>query len=110
MTHTPGPWKVVIKDEVTHYPQIEDEENGHVLCRLTDLYCLPERVKANAHLMAASPDMLIALECVQALSMPYQEGLIILKSHGFDTTQRETSGTEFAAQKVAEAIAQATGG
>ena len=61
--HTQGPWRVKIPtDGSTHYPHIVDVKYEHVLCRLTDLYCLPDRLEANAQLIAAAPDLLEALE------------------------------------------------
>lgn len=74
--HTQGPWRVKIPtDGSTHYPHIVDVKYEHVLCRLTDLYCLPDRLDANAQLIAAAPELLEALESLTGMAECFADEL-----------------------------------
>lgn len=66
-THTPGPWKLIDHDE--DYIAITDEEQGFGVCKLEESASESREVmKANAHLIAAAPELLEALECVLAIA------------------------------------------
>ncbi len=92
MSHTPGPWKV--HDEGHSYPwEIFPMEGGTLIARVskeanTDI--TPEIAAANAHLIAAAPDLLEALKS-------------ILRS------AEDIQGASFIAMEASDAIAKAEG-
>ena len=68
--YTPGPW--VIRTAATYRSQIEAitaKGKGDVVARISTPRGGPEASDANAHLIAAAPDMLEALtECLEAFA------------------------------------------
>ena len=65
--HTPGPW--VIRTAATYRSQVEaidPKGRADVVARITAPRKGAEASDANAHLIAAAPDMLEALEAVEA--------------------------------------------
>lgn len=67
--HTPGPWSLVgTKNEtligigLKQKPKGEIQSNGRVIARVPNLKLYTDEQESNAHLIAASPDMLEALE------------------------------------------------
>lgn len=70
MTHTPGPWKVAenlfgntVSYEVYANVETKSGKGGYTrICQIT-----PRDQKANAHLIAAAPDMLEALESMLSI-------------------------------------------
>jgi hypothetical protein len=73
--HTPGPWKVIGEGQAIEIRH----DAGEILlgCKIYDLICMlphhPDkkyhaRYAANAHLIAAAPDLLAALERIVAIS------------------------------------------
>lgn len=59
--HTPGPWKVVLKDTPYDHPIMDGQ--GNIIARVSSGY--PES-SADANLIAAAPELLAALEAVVA--------------------------------------------
>ena len=59
--HTPGPWdfdSFALREEIR-------AENNPLIAIVCSVHCdSPEQTKANAHLIAAAPDLLFALEKV----------------------------------------------
>lgn len=63
MKHTPGPWRVVVDDsasQVTGFPCIEAD--NYQVVGTEGMYDDIETDFANAHLIAAAPDLLEALK------------------------------------------------
>jgi len=77
ISHTPGPWRAYISEHNTI--EIEDKNQDIIISWAGFDSChkiIPER-KANAHLIAAAPEMLEALtECRDVLSKLAQTGKI----------------------------------
>ena len=61
MKHTPGPWLVYDK-EIVDGIWIDCDHDEHILniCKIEG--CAPDLMRANAHLIAAAPDLLAACE------------------------------------------------
>ena len=56
--HTPGPWRLQLKDKFTDHPfVVRGEQGGFCVLGLSD-----EAEKADARLIAAAPDLLEALK------------------------------------------------
>ena len=75
MKHTPGPWELTTANADTYkslnYGVKGPEINGSLdftICDMCDDGYDDETQKANAHLIAAAPDLLEALENIVALS------------------------------------------
>ncbi len=79
--HTPGPWRVDDEfsrahhryDEGTRVVCAGDESIGicYPVCETTRGWVDEETSPANARLIAAAPDMLIALQTLQGVELPY---------------------------------------
>lgn len=67
--HTPGPWKLIPADGITFkWPAIQrGEEGGFVVKGRSDL-----QAKADAHLIAAAPDMLECLKLIMGNSTNFR--------------------------------------
>lgn len=63
-THTPGPWTVTGKDSFQDWQIQAGQESGYAMICTTLPYV--DNPEANARLIAASPDLLAALEAHQA--------------------------------------------
>jgi hypothetical protein len=59
MKHTPGPWTIK-QGKVSQVLSVQDEVGTHIAGTGYDVYDYEQRV-ANAHLIAAAPDLLVAL-------------------------------------------------
>jgi len=70
--HTPGPW------EASQYSQWAiSSDNGHIakVYGADGTHQTPEQARANAHLIAAAPELLAALEAAKAyMEDPYPDG------------------------------------
>jgi hypothetical protein len=70
--HTPGPWKIALRDAETWIPKgtgIFSAEH-----QVASLLVVGEETMANAHLIAASPDLLKALkEAINVLESRFPE-------------------------------------
>ena len=69
MTHTPGPWKAVASyegDGTFYFKVFETPPTGDaaVICTAQELHLSQEEMAANAHLIAAAPELLGILEYV----------------------------------------------
>jgi len=74
MTHTKGPWTVdykSVKDGLSIYAA---HDNGHLVAILHHQYSKAQ--EANAHLIAAAPNMLKALKRCEAYMVDYIDHLI----------------------------------
>lgn len=96
MEHTPGPWKVVGQYRAHHQDEVRlriDGPKGYIA--LTEPYNGSNKeIVANAHLIAAAPDLLEA--AVHLLSLNHTQGV----------TQEQY---ELAEQELDSAIAKAEG-
>lgn len=112
--HTPGPWKVV---SITTGCVGRDIDGFYMVASAypNGLYH-PEMV-ANAHLIAAAPELLGALECSRAMDLLNCEGtseamrlfaLEVLEKHGYDQKGPITY-QQFVCEKTDAAIAKARG-
>jgi hypothetical protein len=65
-THTPGPWRITLKTDTTHYIESEHFKIGQAYNKVENgiaaEYVLAKEAEANARLIAAAPEMLEALE------------------------------------------------
>ena len=61
--HTPGPWKA----EIAEYPSIYAPDLHNAWIAFTARVRSPEERQANAHLLAAAPDMAEALQAAMDL-------------------------------------------
>ena len=59
MKHTPGPWKVIILDNQTYINPNRRSDEYALIARIHG-NANPDLQKANAHLIAAAPDLLEA--------------------------------------------------
>ncbi len=107
MTHTPGPWKVFVNDsggEWTGWPMSINAPSVHEDCVVVRTggqypYAWDYRVSqaeavANAHLIAAAPDMLEALEEVVAITenlpvCPFCGAVRVVQKHRPDCLSHE---------------------
>ena len=72
MDHTPGPWKVALGNPMT---VIRDVEYGGGYIGSTSAWWYdPEAAEANARLIAAAPELLEALEGIQAALSAWLNG------------------------------------
>ena len=94
--HTPGPWRVF--DGFTDLEIVSDRATAHETESIVQFKGQPN-AKANARLMAASPDMLAALHVAQ----DQLEQFMASDKEGRDTDLRQALGD------VREAIAKAIG-
>lgn len=62
--HTPGPWRV--EELYDDFVITVGPPTGSLIAEVDPLHEIPSHAKANAHLMAASPDLLEALEFIAA--------------------------------------------
>ncbi len=126
--HTPGPWidkdkkgkylaektkwtadyEGKMKDGVaTSFPIMAGKE---VIALMVGTgFDADEKLKANSNLIIAAPDMLEALECVEALEFKYQDGLQVLLKCGFDPDSG-CPAAKFIDEKVTMAIRKAKRG
>lgn len=70
--HTPSPWKAyhyVTDENGRHTSTVAADDGNFRICELTQRFPVPvaDTVKANARLIAASPDLLTACESALAL-------------------------------------------
>ena len=80
--HTPGPWEAdrAKMDEGGHYYQIDGQQLvGNLPYTVADTlnrhFCIsPDEDAANAHLIAAAPELLEALKDVLPLAIAYLKG------------------------------------
>jgi len=75
MTHTPGPWKVTAG--IVDNPRLMVEDDiGNPVCAMSlrGVYGDTVKMTANAHLIAAAPEMLEALERIRDESGPFNLG------------------------------------
>ena len=110
--HTPGPW-VLNGWSVMGQVSVRGQNASHPvwpIARMEDSALTEDRL-ANAHLIAAAPDLLAFAECSVALDLPAGEGLTVLKRHGFSYAGRHhISATDFVREMGKEAIKKATTG
>ena len=113
--HTPGPWKMIQPNTHGGHGAYVADEFDDTIC---DLYFKRQRgrhnfknAEANATLIAATPDLFVAVLCAQALDLPYNEGMKILTEHGFvhDDDCENTTPMDFVNQLQIEALAKARG-
>lgn len=78
MRHTPGPWEVEAVKSVKGPMQVESIDfyavtSEHAITKLKTVADLVDN-PADAHLIAAAPDMLVVLETIQRMRIisPYQ--------------------------------------
>jgi hypothetical protein len=119
--HTPGPW------EVTNIPQAVRHSEFSVKAvfgcpGMDDSKLVPAMItfganaEANAHLIAAAPDLLAIAECQEAIrrwlstddSFHWSDCLAVLMGHGFDPELYVTFN-DFLDQRRRAAIDKATG-
>ncbi len=66
-SHTRGPWSYTIGGEATRFgPQITIRAKG---CAVGEVFANGDAAEANAHLMAAAPDLLEALRALEEESV-----------------------------------------
>lgn len=112
--HTPGPW-VIVREELDESFSDEEQEMAFPQSIGPIADWTPEcdssegwRIEADARLISAAPDMLAALECVTAWAdMPGDQGVDILRRHGFDGD--EVRADAFVIGRVRAATAKARG-
>ena len=110
VTHTPGPW-VCISDHpnaataasmVTIIPAAHLDSERWLRTEIVDVYsCDLAHRRANAHLIAAAPEMLEALEEIECLLAYQQEG---------EETSFNDESLAWHRDKAAKAIEKAKGG
>lgn len=121
--YTPGPWAVQSPNgewdatdaaaSCSEWIGITDARGDAVALVVAsdDDFFVDDRVSPNAHLIAAAPELLTALECENALDVHPDIGWTILEKHGWDREKRlDLPATEFVRRLRQTAIAKATGG
>ena len=127
LNHTPGPWvngygpgisgdraswEVYTDGKCKHKVishKSDSNDYNESICTI-NYSADEERAVADARLIAAAPEMEKALICRKALSLPYNKGVSILVSYGFDESDRfELSASQFVEKLEETAIQKATG-
>jgi hypothetical protein len=65
--HTPGPWIAHTAHESLRVPDSVNAECGLHVCDVASYGAAPSQRHANAHLIAAAPDLLEALNYIEAV-------------------------------------------
>lgn len=109
--HTPGPWiPVIVTDEVGGWLIETEREPGRIVATIPDGGQRGQRLVggaeagANAHLIAASPAMLAALERISKANRAWQPDHLTLNGVTYDLF------SDWAAAVADDAIAKARGG
>lgn len=102
--HTPGPWETCgnsVRTKIT-----DTNREGFTIA---DCCLHREERKANAHLIAAAPDLLTALEQVLDMGLNGHDDMLLAAKRGFELTTGDIRGSEAAVIAARAAIKKARG-